>query len=209
MDHGALVSAGGLTIIHPGVDVLQVATVDFVQGDLHGCLHVENVVVQGVGEENGQCEGVHLVHQDPHAPPKMDHRIAKWATLRDTRWDPGAGRRGDIAAEAVAPGRRAQVRRKQDGETTWAYEGDGPTTGRWSNLDLLPESWGDPLWQGRGITPAPSSRCYLGLYNMTSLVLLVIWISTLSSKDFHTNFLLISSVFSTALGSSPVGRRRF
>lgn len=120
MEHGALVSAGRLTIIHPGVDVLQVATVDFVQGDLHGYLHVEDIVAQGVGEEDGEREHVRLVHQDPHAPPKMDHRVGELATLRDTRWDPGAGWHGAVATEAVAPGRKAQVRRKRDGETTWA-----------------------------------------------------------------------------------------
>lgn len=132
VEHGALVSAGALTIIHPGVDVLQVTKMDFVQGDLYGYLHVENVV-QGVGEEDGQGEDARLAHQDPHAPPKMDHGVGKLATLRDTRWDPEAGQRGAIAAEAVTPGRRAQVRGKRDGETTWGYEGDGPTTGRWSN----------------------------------------------------------------------------
>ena len=66
VEHCALINAGGLTIIHPGVDVPQ----DFVQGYLHGYLHVENFAVQGAGEEDGQHEGVHLVHQDPHAPLK-------------------------------------------------------------------------------------------------------------------------------------------
>lgn len=133
VEHSVFASAGGMTAIHPGVDVLQVPKVGFVEGDLHGKLHVENIVVEGVGEEDGQGEGVHLVHQEPHTTPKIDHRVGEFATLHNTRWDPGAGWHGAIAAVAVAPGRRAQERRKRDGETTWAYKGDGPTTGRWSD----------------------------------------------------------------------------
>lgn len=81
------------------------------------------------------------------------------ALLRDTRWDHGAGRVGAAAAVEVGPGRREQARRKRDVEITWAYKGDGPATGRcsrrWSNLDFLPESWMNSVWQG------PSTRCPL------------------------------------------------
>jgi len=106
--HGALAGAGGRPVVHPGVDVLQVAEVGFVQGDLQGELHAVEVVVERVGEEDGQGEGVRLVHQHPHAAPEVVGGVGEAAALGGTRWDPGAGWGGAVAAEAVVPGRREE-----------------------------------------------------------------------------------------------------
>ncbi|KAK4806645.1 hypothetical protein QYF61_021241 [Mycteria americana] len=181
VEHGVLASAGGLSIIHPGVDVLQVAKVDFVQGDLHGYLHIENVVAQGVGEEDGQREGVCFVHQDPHAPPKMDHGAGELATLCDTWWDPGAGQHGAIGAEAVAPGRKAQVRRKRE----WAYEGDGPNY--WEMVQLGPSARileGSPSGKGSSI-PCPLLTALPGVVPVHGKAIERILLGAITSQMKH------------------------